>query len=84
MRCNTIAIATALCWLIAAGGEPVAAAEARHFSFAYDQPHTTAYGIAADTFANKLEELGHGTLVIDQSSQQCSASVFSTRLRPYS
>jgi hypothetical protein len=35
MRCNTIAIATALCWLIAAGREPVAAAEARHFSFAY-------------------------------------------------
>ena len=27
------------------------AAEPRHFSFAYDQPHTTAYGIAADTFA---------------------------------
>ena len=30
------------------------AAEARRFSFAYDQPHTTAYGIAADTFANWL------------------------------
>ena len=66
MRCNTIAIATALCWLIAAGGEPVAAAETRHFSFAYDQPHTTAYGIAADTFANKLQELSHGTMIIDQ------------------
>jgi hypothetical protein len=39
------------------------AAEARHFSFAYDQPHTTAYGIAADTFghtskAMNAKELG--------------------------
>jgi tripartite ATP-independent transporter DctP family solute receptor len=42
------------------------AAEARHFSFAYDQPHTTAYGIAADTFGNKLQELSNGTMVIDQ------------------
>jgi tripartite ATP-independent transporter DctP family solute receptor len=42
------------------------AAEARRFSFAYDQPHTTAYGIAADTFANKLAEVSHGTMAIDQ------------------
>ena len=41
-------------------------AEARHFSFAYDQPHTTAYGIAADTFADKLQELSNGTMAIDQ------------------
>ena len=43
-----------------------AAAETRHFSFAYDQPKTTAYGIAGDTFANKLAELSKGTMVIDQ------------------
>ena len=42
------------------------AADARHFSFAYDQPHTTAYGIAGDTFAAKLAELSHGTMLIDQ------------------
>jgi len=42
------------------------AAEARRFSFAYDQPHTTAYGIAADTFASKLAEVSHGTMAIDQ------------------
>ena len=42
------------------------AAETRHFSFAYDQPKTTAYGIAGDTFAKKLEELSHGTMLIDQ------------------
>jgi TRAP-type transport system periplasmic protein len=42
------------------------AADARHFSFGYDQPHTTGYGVAADTFANKLTELSKGALVIDQ------------------
>jgi len=42
------------------------AADVRHFSFAYDQPKTTAYGIAGDTFADKLAELSHGTLVVDQ------------------
>jgi tripartite ATP-independent transporter DctP family solute receptor len=40
--------------------------DVRHFSFAYDQPHTTAYGIAGDTFAAKLAELSHNTMVIDQ------------------
>jgi tripartite ATP-independent transporter DctP family solute receptor len=49
--------------LVAAAAQ---AAEARHFSFAYDQPKTTAYGIAGDTFANKLAELSNGTMVVDQ------------------
>jgi len=42
------------------------AADIRHFSFAYDQPHTTAYGIAGDTFAAKLSELSHATMLVDQ------------------
>jgi len=40
--------------------------EVRHFSFAYDQPKTTAYGIAGDTFAAKLADLSHGSMIIDQ------------------
>jgi tripartite ATP-independent transporter DctP family solute receptor len=40
--------------------------DVRHFSFAYDQPHTTAYGVAGDTFAAKLQELSHGTMMVDQ------------------
>src|SRR5580693_6300926 len=40
--------------------------DVRRFSFAYDQPHTTAYGVAGDTFANKLAEVSHGTMAIDQ------------------
>jgi tripartite ATP-independent transporter DctP family solute receptor len=50
--------------LLVAGG--ARADEVRHFSFAYDQPHTTAYGIAGDTFAAKLAALSHNTLLIDQ------------------
>ena len=46
--------------------EVAAADDVRHFSFAYDQPHTTAYGVAGDTFAAKLAELSHNTMVIDQ------------------
>ena len=38
----------------------------KHFSFGYDQPRTTAYGIAGDTFANKIAELSKGSMVIDQ------------------
>jgi TRAP-type transport system periplasmic protein len=39
---------------------------ARHFSFAYDQPHSTGYGVAADLFNSKLMEMSHGSMAIDQ------------------
>src|SRR5438270_13913458 len=45
---------------------PAYAAGERHFSFGYDQPHTTGYGIVADMFAAKLGELSKGKFVIDQ------------------
>ena len=38
----------------------------RKFTFGYDQPHSTAYGIAADIFDAKLKELSGGKLSIDQ------------------
>src|SRR6478736_6369699 len=38
----------------------------RKFTFGYDQPRTTAYGIAADIFDAKLKELSGGKLSIDQ------------------
>lgn len=38
----------------------------RHFSFAYDQPNTTGFGVAADIFGAALEKLSHGTMLIDQ------------------
>jgi len=47
-------------------GHATLAADAKHYSFAYDQPHTTGYGIAADIFASKIAELSKGTMAIDQ------------------
>jgi tripartite ATP-independent transporter DctP family solute receptor len=38
----------------------------KHYRFAYDQPKTTGYGIAGDLFADKLKQLSHGTMLIDQ------------------
>src|SRR5204863_2651652 len=42
------------------------AQQPRKFTFAYDQPKTTAYGIAADIFDAKLKELSGGKMSIDQ------------------
>ncbi|MEO8526743.1 MAG: hypothetical protein ABI460_18590, partial [Caldimonas sp.] len=39
---------------------------ARTFSFAYDQPPTTAYGIAGNIFDAKLKELSGGKFSINQ------------------
>ncbi len=47
-------------------GLPNDASAQRKFTFAYDQPRTTAYGIAADIFDAKLKELSGGKLSIDQ------------------
>ena len=45
---------------------PTDANAQRTFSFAYDQPPTTAYGIAADIFDAKLKELSGGKMSINQ------------------
>jgi len=54
---------TAAFLLLASAGP---ASAQRKFTFAYDQPRTTAYGIAADIFDAKLKELSGGKLSIDQ------------------
>ncbi len=51
---------------LAVGMADARAADAKHFTFGYDQPHTTAYGFTGDTFAAKLSELSKGTMIIDQ------------------
>src|SRR5438874_10063996 len=56
----------ALLPLLAAAMLATAEAAERHFTFGYDQPHTTAYGYAADVFAAKLKELSKGEMIIDQ------------------
>jgi TRAP-type transport system periplasmic protein len=45
---------------------PGSALAQRKFSFGYDQPRSTAYGIAADIFDAKLMELSGGKLGINQ------------------
>ncbi len=45
---------------------PSAAHAQRVFSFGYDQPKTTAYGIAGDIFDAKLKELSGGKMSINQ------------------
>jgi len=57
------AFAASLVALLAA--QP-AAAQKREFSFAYDQPHASAYGFGADVFAKKLAELSKGAMVVNQ------------------
>ena len=47
-------------------GMPTDANAQRKFTFGYDQPRSTAYGIAADIFDAKLKELSGGKLSIDQ------------------
>ncbi|HMA69932.1 MAG TPA: TRAP transporter substrate-binding protein [Xanthobacteraceae bacterium] len=42
------------------------AQDVKHYRFAYDQPKTTGYGVAGDTFADKLKELSRGTMLIEQ------------------
>ena len=51
---------------VAAGWIGGANAQTRSFSFAYDQPPTTAYGIAANMFDAKLKELSGGKMSINQ------------------
>jgi len=60
-----LAAIAAIC-AAASGIESAAAADTRHFSFGYDQPRTTGYGVAADIFDAKLKELSKGSMTIDQ------------------
>jgi tripartite ATP-independent transporter DctP family solute receptor len=56
----------ALCGAVLVISATGAEAQVKHYSFGYDQPHTTGYGIVGDTFNAKLTELSKGTMVIDQ------------------
>ncbi len=60
-------IAAGLAALVTAAALPGDAnAQTRKFTFGYDQPKNTAYGIAGDMFDKKLRELSGGKLTIDQ------------------
>jgi len=57
-----LVLALAVCAL----GWPSDAAAQRKFSFAYDQPTTTAYGLAGNIFDEKLKQLSGGKMGINQ------------------
>src|SRR5215470_1129739 len=63
---RAIGIAVALVAIPIACVTTAGAQNVRHYRFAYDQPRSTGYGVAADIFSNKLAELSHGTMLIDQ------------------
>jgi tripartite ATP-independent transporter DctP family solute receptor len=58
----TALLAGAVAFAMATGAQ----AQEKHYRFAYDQPHTTGYGIVGDIFAAKLKELSKGQFIIDQ------------------
>ena len=68
MRAITVAWRAAALSLVALAwvGLSSQAQAQRKFTFAYDQPRSTAYGIAADIFDAKLKELSGGKMSIDQ------------------
>jgi len=51
---------------LAFAATPARAADPRHFSFGYDQPRTTGFGVAGDMFAAKLADVSQGSFIIDQ------------------
>ncbi len=59
-------VTAALLTTLALGFAGLAQAQNRAFSFAYDQPTTTAYGVAANMFDAKLKELSGGKFSINQ------------------
>ena len=62
MRSNLM-LAAALTALLSA---TTAQAQVKHYSFGYDQPKTTGFGVAGDMFAASLEKSSKGQMVIDQ------------------
>jgi tripartite ATP-independent transporter DctP family solute receptor len=63
---SAAAFAMALLVIPYVGVSSAAAQAAVHYRFAYDQPRTTGYGVAADIFSDKLKELSRGAMLIDQ------------------
>ena len=63
---NRTSLAAAVVCAAFALAPSLAAAQGKQYSFAYDQPHATAYGYGADVFGKKLEELSKGTMKINQ------------------
>lgn len=66
MTSRRLLLTTAAAAVLITGGLSSEAFAQRKFSFGYDQPRTTGYGLAADIFNAKLMELSGGKMAIDQ------------------
>ena len=66
IRLRSRPLACAVVLLASVALSATAQAQSKHYSFGYDQPHTTGYGVVGDVFNAKLMELSHGTMQIDQ------------------
>jgi len=66
IRIGNIAFRAIVFCLASIAASTAGAQATRQFSFAYDQPPSTAYGIAANIFDAKLKELSGGKLSINQ------------------
>ncbi|HLX81107.1 MAG TPA: TRAP transporter substrate-binding protein [Burkholderiales bacterium] len=66
LRFNRTPLAAAVLCAGLALASSAASAQNKQYSFAYDQPHATAYGYGADVFGKKLEELSKGSMSINQ------------------
>ena len=64
MKRIEIAALVALSWCLGAGSSAIA--QTQEYTLAYDQPHASAYGVAADIFARKLSELSNAKMKINQ------------------
>ena len=62
IRFNRAPLAAALLCAGLALASSLATAQNKQFTFAYDQPKSSAYGFGADVFGKKLEELSKGTM----------------------
>ena len=63
---SSLVCASLLAAAAALVGSSAVLAQSRQFSFAYDQPKTSGYGVGAEMFDKKLKELSKGTLSINQ------------------
>jgi tripartite ATP-independent transporter DctP family solute receptor len=66
MRCRKFFAMAVAVFMIVALATMADAQQTRHFTFGYDQPHSTGYGYSGDVFAKKLNELSKGAMIVDQ------------------
>ncbi len=66
MNSKSCVTASAAVLAIAAFNVAAQAQDVREFSFAYDQPKTTAYGFAGDLFEQQIAECSNGSMKINQ------------------